>query len=117
MIFSVFLGNGVEFGLKHLNYTYQEAKRGIAAALALAEHFSKGEKIVVILGDRTLEKDIKKGIERFAKQEKGARIFLKEVGNPSEYGVAGIKRGNNKYRREAPFHTESNYAVTGEITS
>jgi glucose-1-phosphate thymidylyltransferase len=31
------LGNGKEFGLRHINYTYQEGEGGIAAALALAE--------------------------------------------------------------------------------
>src|SRR3989344_2911857 len=50
------LGNGKEFGLKHLNYTYQEGEGGIAAALGLAEHFAAGEKIVVVLGDNIIEK-------------------------------------------------------------
>ena len=34
------LGNGKAFGLKHLNYTYQEGEGGIAAALSLVEHFA-----------------------------------------------------------------------------
>src|SRR6476469_3887761 len=54
------LGNGKEFGLKHLNYTYQEGEGGIADALGLAEHFSDGQKICVILGDNIIEKDISK---------------------------------------------------------
>ena len=37
------LGNGKEFGLKHINYTYQEGEGGIAAALDLAEYFADGE--------------------------------------------------------------------------
>src|SRR5687767_10745025 len=45
------LGNGKQFGLQHLNYTYQEGEGGIADALSLAEHFADGEKICVILGD------------------------------------------------------------------
>src|ERR1700747_3027086 len=44
------LGNGAEFGLKHLNYTYQQGEGGIAAALSLAEHFADGGKICVMLG-------------------------------------------------------------------
>ncbi len=36
------LGNGQEFGLKHLNYTYQQGEGGIADALRLAEHFADG---------------------------------------------------------------------------
>nr|HPM43646.1 sugar phosphate nucleotidyltransferase [Candidatus Omnitrophota bacterium] len=34
------LGNGKEFGLKHINYAYQEGEGGIAEALRLAEHFA-----------------------------------------------------------------------------
>src|SRR5215471_14016222 len=45
------LGNGKDFGLRHLNYTYQEGEGGIAQALGLAEHFADGESICVILGD------------------------------------------------------------------
>src|SRR5512134_3062687 len=44
------LGNGREFGLKHLNYTYQDGEGGIAAALGLAEHFADGGPICVVLG-------------------------------------------------------------------
>jgi glucose-1-phosphate thymidylyltransferase len=32
------LGNGRDFGLKHLNYTYQDGEGGIAEALGLAEY-------------------------------------------------------------------------------
>ena len=49
------LGNGKDFGLKHLNYTYQEGEGGIAAALALCEHFADGEPICVMLGDNILQ--------------------------------------------------------------
>ncbi|MBM4080459.1 MAG: spore coat protein, partial [Planctomycetes bacterium] len=37
------LGNGKEFGLKGINYTYQEGEGGIAHALALTEHFAEGD--------------------------------------------------------------------------
>ncbi|HRZ66892.1 MAG TPA: sugar phosphate nucleotidyltransferase, partial [Candidatus Omnitrophota bacterium] len=53
------LGNGSEFGLNHINYTYQRGEGGIAEALGLAKHFAQGEKIVVILGDNLIEKSIK----------------------------------------------------------
>src|SRR3989338_2657928 len=42
------LGNGREFGLKDLYYTYQRGEGGIAEALSLAEHFVSGEKVVVV---------------------------------------------------------------------
>src|ERR1700741_5342769 len=37
------LRNGREFGLDHLNYTYQDGDGGIAEALGLCEHFAEGE--------------------------------------------------------------------------
>ncbi|HEX8204171.1 MAG TPA: sugar phosphate nucleotidyltransferase, partial [Isosphaeraceae bacterium] len=45
------LGNGQEFGLKHLNYTYQQGEGGIADALSLAEHFVGDDPVLVMLGD------------------------------------------------------------------
>ena len=84
------LGNGKEFGLKHLNYTYQEKEGGIAEALGLAEDFTEGEKVVVILGDNIIGQSLKKEVESFAKGKKGAKIFLKKVKNPNQYGVAEL---------------------------
>ena len=52
------LGNGRDFGLKHLNYTYQEGNGGIAEALGLAEYFAAGQQICVILGDNIIENNI-----------------------------------------------------------
>src|ERR1700756_44207 len=73
------LANGKEFGLNHLNYTYQEGEGGIADALALAEHFADGKKICVILGDNIIEGSIEKAVAEFEQQDRGARILLKEV--------------------------------------
>src|SRR5688500_5227100 len=49
------LKNGREFGLEHLNYTYQEGEGGIAEALGLCEHFADGEPVCVVLGDNIIE--------------------------------------------------------------
>src|SRR5580692_2169369 len=73
------LGNGKGFGLKHLNYTYQEGEGGIAEALALAEHFADGDQVCVILGDNLIEGNIRASVEEFKKQKRGARTFLKKV--------------------------------------
>src|SRR3974390_2789174 len=73
------LANGKEFGLAHLNYTYQEGEGGIADALALAEHFADGDKICVVLGDNIIESSIRGAVEDFRNQESGAKILLKEV--------------------------------------
>src|SRR3990167_8291758 len=71
------LGNGAEFGLKHINYTYQKGEGGIAEALSLARHFADNAKIIVILGDNLIEKSIKKYVDDFKKQPYGAKILLK----------------------------------------
>src|SRR2546428_13471107 len=68
------LGNGREFGLAHLNYTYQEGEGGIAAALALAGNFADGKKGCVILGDNIIEGAITPAVGRFAAQAPGARM-------------------------------------------
>jgi glucose-1-phosphate thymidylyltransferase len=107
------LGNGREFGLRHINYTYQEGEGGIAAALALAEFFADNEPICVILGDNIVECSIAPHVENFKKQGSGARILLKEVEDPQRFGVPEI-RGHKILRiDEKPSTPASNYAVTG----
>lgn len=107
------LGNGSQFGLKHINYTYQEGEGGIADALKLAKHFADRQKIVVILGDNIIEKSIKKQVERFEKQENGARILLQEVNDPGRFGVAEVKNKKVVSIEEKPKKPKSNYIVTG----
>ncbi len=107
------LGNGSEFGLKHLDFTYQADEGGIAQAIGLCEYFAGGEKIVVILGDNIIEKNIKTSVSRFKRQKDGAMIFLKKVKNPEEYGVAEIKTGRVVNIIEKPKKPRSNLAVLG----
>ncbi len=107
------LGNGQQFGLRHLNYTYQEGEGGIAAALELAKHFSKGEKIVVVLGDNIIEKDIKAAVKNFDSQPKGARILIQEVKDPKRFGVVEFKKGKMVSIKEKPRKPKSNFIVTG----
>src|SRR5881227_3895433 len=80
------LGNGRDFGLKHINYTYQEGEGGIAEALGLAEHFAEGEPICVVLGDNIIENNIRQAVENFKKQKEGAKILLKEVPDADRFG-------------------------------
>jgi glucose-1-phosphate thymidylyltransferase len=107
------LGNGKDFGLKHLNYTYQEGEGGIAAALGLAEFFADRGKIIVMLGDNIIEKNIKTAVDAFRAQKEGARIMLKEVPDPQRFGVA-VFEGNKVIRiDEKPAKPASNFAVIG----
>jgi len=107
------LGNGSEFGLNHINYTYQRGEGGIAEALGLAKHFAQGEKIVVILGDNLIEKSIKKHVDDFIGQAEGAKILLKKVPDPQRFGVAEIKGGRIISIKEKPRKPRSDLAVTG----
>jgi glucose-1-phosphate thymidylyltransferase len=107
------LANGKEFGLKHINYTYQEGEGGIADALALTEHFAEGEKICVILGDNIIEGSIAEAVRDFERQERGAKILLKQVEDADRFGVAEIVGGRIVSIEEKPARPKSNHAVTG----
>jgi glucose-1-phosphate thymidylyltransferase len=107
------LGNGMDFGLRHINYTYQEGEGGIADALSLAEYFADKQSVCVILGDNIIEKNIIKAVRDFKSQKEGAKILLKEVPDPERFGVAQIE--NNKLINivEKPKQPKSNLAVIG----
>jgi len=107
------LGNGKEFGLQHINYTYQEGEGGIAAALFLAEYFSDQEKICVVLGDNIIETNILKAVKDFEKQECGAKILVKEVPDPQRFGVPEIKGDRIMRIEEKPAAPRSRLAVIG----
>jgi glucose-1-phosphate thymidylyltransferase len=107
------LANGKQFGLKHINYTYQEGEGGIADALALAEHFADGQKICVVLGDNIIERNIWEAAELFRQQPEGAHILLKEVQDAERFGVAEVEGGQIVGIEEKPHQPKSNYAVTG----
>jgi glucose-1-phosphate thymidylyltransferase len=107
------LGNGRDFGLRHLNYTYQEGEGGIAEALGLAEFFAGDESICVILGDNIIENNVRDAVERFEKQKTGAKILLKEVDDAHRFGVAEIRGQQVIGIEEKPAAPKSAYAVVG----
>jgi glucose-1-phosphate thymidylyltransferase len=107
------LGNGRDFGLKHINYTYQEGEGGIAEALGLAEHFADGEPVCVVLGDNIIENNVRQAVENFKKQGRGAKILLKEVQDAERFGVAEIRGNSVVSIEEKPSNPRSNYAVIG----
>lgn len=106
------LGSGSEYGVE-FTFKVQDAAGGIAQALGLAEHFVNGDMCVVILGDNIFEDNIKPFVEVFEKQEKGAKILLKEVPDPQRFGVAELKDGKIISIEEKPKAPKSNLAVTG----
>ena len=107
------LGNGKQFGLKHLDYTYQEGEGGIAAALSLAEYFVDNDLVCVILGDNVYEKSMQDSAAEFIKRGHGAKIHLKKVENPQRFGVPIISGDRITKIEEKPKVPKSDYAVTG----
>ncbi len=107
------LGNGREFGLKDISYTYQEGEGGIAEALGLAADFADGEKVLIVLGDNVIEKDIIREKEEFEKQKEGAKILIKEVSHPEYFGVPELNGDKVIGIEEKPKKPKSQYAVTG----
>jgi len=107
------LGNGNEFGLKHLNYAYQSGEGGIAEALSLAEFLCKDNKLCVVLGDNIIEKNIVNAVQEFEKQPRGAKIILKEVSDPERFGVPVFDGDRIVKIEEKPRYPRSHYAVTG----
>ena len=107
------LGNGRDFGLKHLSYAYQEGEGGIADALALVEHFADDQPICVVLGDNIIEGNIQAAAEAYLQQSKGAKILLKKVHDPQRFGVPDLDGDKVLTIEEKPKEPKSDYAVIG----
>ena len=107
------LGNGKAFGLKHLNYAYQEGEGGIADALSLVEHFAAGGPVCVVLGDNIIEGNIRDAVEAYKRQGSGAKILLKEVADPQRFGVPRLDGKRVLRIDEKPAKPQSHYAVIG----
>ncbi len=107
------LGNGKDFGLKHLNYTYQEGEGGIADALSLVEHFADEEAVCVVLGDNIIEGNIAAAAEEYRKQGRGAKILLKHVHDPQRFGVPELEGDKVVRIEEKPSDPKSDFAVIG----
>jgi glucose-1-phosphate thymidylyltransferase len=107
------LGDGSQFGLRQLHYIYQPQEGGIAQAVGLCENYADGGKVVVMLGDNLIEENLSFAINDFAQNGSGARIFLKKVPNPKEYGVAEFNGKNISRIIEKPKNPKSDLAVVG----
>lgn len=107
------LGNGKDFGLKHVNYTYQEGEGGIADALSLVEHFADDEPVCVVLGDNIIENNIRAAADDYRKQGKGAKILLKQVHDPQRFGVPELDNDKVVQIEEKPKNPKSDFAVIG----
>jgi glucose-1-phosphate thymidylyltransferase len=112
--FKRLLGDGSDLGVS-LAYAYQQGEGGIADALAKTEAFVNGSNIVAILGDNIFQDDITPYVESYRRQEKGAKVLLKEA-SPDEarrFGVANVKDGKILGVEEKPETPRSNLVVSG----
>jgi glucose-1-phosphate thymidylyltransferase len=107
------LGNGKDFGLKHLNYTYQEGEGGIADALSLVAHFADDGPICVVLGDNIIEGNIRDAASDYVQQGGGAKILLKRVHDPQRFGVPELDGQKVLRIEEKPSDPKSDFAVIG----
>lgn len=106
------LGSGDRFGAG-FTYRVQETAGGIAHALNMARGFVGQERCVVLLGDNVFEYSIAPYVQRFAEQGPGARVLLKEVGDPERYGVAALDEQQVVEIEEKPADPKSSFAVVG----
>ena len=108
------LKSGKNFGL-NLHYEIQEEASGIAQGISLAESFSDGERLLVILGDNIFGYNLKNTMENFKKREKGAMVFgIKMPTESRQYGVIEVGKDNKVISiEEKPEKPKSNLAQTG----
>lgn len=106
------LGSGKHLGV-NLSYDIQEEPKGIAHGLAVAEDFADNGKVALILGDNIFEDSLAKAVQDFQKQEKGAKIIIKEVPNPERFGVMKFKGDKIIACFEKPKNPPSNWIQTG----
>jgi glucose-1-phosphate thymidylyltransferase len=110
------LGNGHEYGIDRLFYAYQDRPGGIAEALGLAERFVGRDRCCVLLADNVFEHPLGPIVERFAAQERGARVVLSEVEDVEHLRHLGVAELNGERIVriiEKPDEPASCYAVTG----
>ena len=112
--FQTLLQDGSQWGLS-LSYAVQDAPRGIAEALLIAEDFLAGGPSVFVLGDNLFfGETFSQGLKAAMAREDGASVFGYHVNDPKRYGVVDFDAdGNVLSIEEKPEIPKSSYAVTG----
>lgn len=108
--------------LKQVNvrYEYQENKKGFGDAVLFGEKFAGNEPVFVHADDGILADGYRTGVRIFEEKNPDAVVFLREVPNPSRYGVVTLGEeskfeGHRLYRitnaEEKPTNPKSNFAL------
>jgi glucose-1-phosphate thymidylyltransferase len=107
------VGNGGRWGLK-IEYILQQCPLGLAHAVKIAQPFLEASSFVMYLGDNLIGSGISEYKERFEKSDADAHILLKEVDNPSSFGIAEVdSNGRLLGLVEKPKEPKSNLALVG----
>lgn len=106
------VGTGERWGVS-ITYIPQKAPLGLAHAVKISQDFLGQENFVMFLGDNIIQGGITDLAERFELGDANCQVTLKEVNNPTQFGVAEVK--GDKVRRliEKPEHPPSNLALMG----
>ncbi|MFA4828033.1 MAG: glucose-1-phosphate thymidylyltransferase [Thermodesulfovibrionales bacterium] len=108
-----YIGNGKQWGIK-VTYILQSEPAGLAHAVKTARDFLGDDDFIMYLGDNLLHHGVKDAIKEFNRQSPDALIFLKEVDNPQQFGVAKLDRKGNVVKLiEKPAKPPSNLALVG----
>ncbi len=111
------VGDGSAFGAR-VTYIEQDAPRGLAHAVMIAEDFMGDDAFVMYLGDNLIAGGITSLVEEFLSRGPSAMILLAEVANPQQFGVAELTEDDPDGPRvkclvEKPAVPRSNLALVG----
>ena len=111
--FKKILPNGENLGIK-ITFAEQKYPRGLPEAFIIGEKFIKKDNVALILGDNFFySQSLGKKLKECVKLNKGAKVFIHQVANPSLYGVAKINNKKISKIVEKPKKFVSNLAITG----
>ena len=106
------VGDGGRFGVS-ITYIHQDAPRGLAHAVEIAQPFLGGRDFVVYLGDNLIRGGIDSIVKHFIAERPDALLVLAHVAEPQRFGMAEFDEGQLVRLVEKPATTASDLAVVG----